>query len=60
MNETTATSTPLVDQLRATDPALFASIMAGMDRQIVHGVARDLGVSPRTARAALRTTGLLG
>ena len=49
----------LMDNLKASDPDLYRRIMDGMTNQIIHGVAKDLQVPVRTARAALRTLGMI-
>lgn len=53
----TNTETPLMDSLKANDPALFRRLMDGIENQVTFGAALDLGVDMRTARAALRTAG---
>jgi hypothetical protein len=51
------TQTPLMDSLKATDPEMFRRLMDRLTEQVVCGVAHELKIQPRTARAALRTTG---
>lgn len=51
------TTKTAAQRLIADNPAVVRKFMDATDTMIERGVARDLGISPRLARAILRSTG---
>ena len=51
------TTTTAAAKLLADNPTIARRLMDATDTMIERGVARDLDISPRLARALLRSTG---
>jgi hypothetical protein len=50
-------TTEAAKNLLASNPAIARKAMVAIDTMVERGVAKDLGISPRFARALLRSTG---